>query len=736
MARFLFMDFETQSDLDLTITGTLKYVLDTSTRVLCLSYGIDDDEIVLWVPGWLADELDPEVWAYVESRAATIGDEILPLLTAFVGEPGNYTVAWNMGFDRNVWQQVASADNNFPRVEIEQTLDAMSQAQASNLPGALDWAGRKIGLGEKTIGGKAIMKRFADRSLPLPGSKADIANAETAAFNKGGDIEAMKAARVQAVKDAIEAWRLYLDYAVQDTALMRDIWRATRPLSAEEWAEYWVSERINDRGMMVDLDVCRGAVVYREEENAFIAAECQRITGGAIASPTLTKQINEWIFARLPEALQGAMIRGVDEETGEVTRLTGAKDVLGRLLEDIKASDLAVADDVVELLELLQFGRSSSAVKFEKMLNQEVDGRLTGLYVFNGAGQTGRYSSRAIQAHNLPRDFFENELDLLDMVAAQVPIEQLREYGPVTSVLSKLIRPTILAPEKRMLVWGDWSAIEARVVAWLANSRAAEQHVLEVYRRDEDLYLLNAAAIFNTPLDTLTERYRDGDKEAKGMRQAGKVAVLALGYLGGVGALKAMARNYGLRLTDEQAQIIVDGWRKRNRWARAHGEAVKKAMFDAIKNPLAKHNAGRVTYQFLPQLMGGTLISVLPCGRPLMYPMTKIETIERFGKPVPAITYLNGMGRSVMWEGLAVENNTQGLAASILRATLTRIEEEEKMGILVGHTHDEIIEECDEDNASAVESRLAETMTRGFSWTKGLPLAVETKVSYYYTKAD
>ena len=1053
MASLLFMDWETRSNSDLPVTGTLRYVLDPSTRPLLLSWAVDAGDLRLWCPD-LSDELVPEVWAYVLGRMWCYGTGkarngngppfkgVPAEIADLCARPDGYIVAFNCAFDRSVWQQIATPDYGFPRIEIEQTLDCMSQSQASNLPGSLEFAGRALGLGQKTVGGKAIMQRFARRQDPLPGSKADIEN-----------LMAKGLTREKAIAAAIEAWDLYLTYSVQDTALLRDVWNCTRPLDGTEWQEYWTSERINDRGMLADLDVCRGAVSYREEEALHVAAECERLTGGAINSPTLTKQINEWLYERLPEDLAAGMVKQRDEETGEATRLTGAKDVMTRLLEDIQTSDTPPSDDVTEFVELLQFGRSSSAVKFEKILNQEVDGRLSGSYVFNGAGQTGRYSSRGVQVHNLPRAYLENELDVLDMVAAGVPIDRLREIGPVSSVLAKLIRPTFIAPPDKMLVWGDWSAIEARVNPWLAKTRDADEAVLAPFRQSDtdpdaaDLYVLNAAAIFHISEDVIWERYKNGDKEAKGQRQAGKVACiaegqlvltdiglvpiegvtldmkvwdgqsfvshqgsmfmgykdvweydgltatldhivwteeagetrfgeairrgyhnvksgasrapirvggdhlagaavptaevggvlrsvslhgvrgrevhlprqpaareieglpalhtaapdtemagskvnrsevalhqpkgpgvemvrrtrgrvpvlvgagsravdpeelgparglgdrphrqleralrsgepalgdrasaaieqtrfeargelgvhpervavrqahdapqivervyargdhpagarrsigttegvayyrgkvavydianagplhrftvsdclvhncLALGFLGSVGALKAMARGYGMRLNDEEARLIVDGWRDRNRWARRFGDKCEEAAFSALSHPLQMYPAGRLTYQFVPGLMGGTLVCFLPDGRPIVYPKAKIKKVEKFGHDVDAITYLNGMGYRALWNGLMIENGTQATAASILRQTLVRVEAAEP-DVLVGHTHDEVIGEVPTTMAGGFAERLEAAMVAGFDWTEGLPLAAEVSTNWYYTKSS
>jgi len=701
---FCFMDWETRSQADLTIVGGLKYAKDQSTYPLLLSWAIDDGPVKLWCPD-VSAEVPPETWEYIKSRVDAWGPFPQELHDFAAGE-GNYWVAWNMAFDRHITQNIATPNFGFPLMPTNRTLDAMAQAAASNLPGQLDRAGRVLGLGGKTEGGKGIMKQFAEASQPMPGE----------------------------IKD----WSLYLTYSAKDTELLRDIFRITRPLDATEWQEYWLSEEINDRGMLADLDVCRGALKYREEDEAYNEAEIIRLTDNQVPRVTMTQRLNAWIFPRLSHDLQEIMVKERNPD-GDVTRMSLSKEIVGRLLEEIKQSDTPPEDAVVEVLELIQFGRSSSAVKFEKILNQAVDGRLTGSYVFNGAGQTGRFSSRGVQVHNLPRSSMstkadpKRELDILDMVANQVPIEELRKFGPVSSTLAKLIRPTFIAPKGKVYVWGDWAAIEARVAPWLAGGKDAHEAVLKPFYEGHDLYILNAEAIFDIPAEKLLERVKEGDKEAKDMRQAGKVAVLALGFLGGVGALKAMARGYGMKLSNEEAKKIVDGWRMRNSWAKRFGIKCEEAAMSAIAMPETVYKAGRLSYVYMPKLLGGTLLCRLPDGRYLSYPMAKIEEIEKFDRPTETITYLNGEGRRSLWNGLQIENATQGTAASILRSTLRRLEKEPDATI-VGHTHDEVITEVEKDIAEGFKTKLEEIMVEGFDWTPGLPLAAEVMVDWYYHK--
>lgn len=196
-----------------------------------------------------------------------------------------------------------------------------------------------------------------------------------------------------------------------------------------------------------------------------------------------------------------------------------------------------------------------------------------------------------------------------------------------------------------------------------------------------------------------------------------------------------MARNYGMRLSDEEAKVWVDGWRDRNRWNKRFGERVEEAAFAAMNQPMSLQQAGRLAYQYVPDLMGGTLVCFLPDRRPIVYPMARIEQIEKFGKTQHAITYLNGMGRRSLWDGLQIENGTQATAASILRQTLVRLHEEETEAEIVLHTHDEVGGEVDEARAGAFAERLEAAMVRGFDWTEGLPLAAEVTTNWFYTKA-
>lgn len=327
-------------------------------------------------------------------------------------------------------------------------------------------------------------------------------------------------------------------------------------------------------------------------------------------------------------------------------------------------------------------------------------------------------------------------------------LERLEAYGPIARNLGQLIRPTIIARPGRVKVWGDWSAIEARVLPWLADSTDAER-VLNIFRRNDkdkslpDIYRIEAGNIFGKPPEEV-----DGGEE----RQTGKVAVLALGFGGGVGALAAMAAAYGLYLDDAMKKFIVEMWRENNPWARrfwgSHGRdgsyGLWGAMNSAIEDPDTPYGAGRVAYVYDKSYLGGTLFCALPSTRVLTYPSIKWEWREVEDKNTGKVedkyqlTFLKQYGRSAMWYGKAAENVTQATAGDVLRGTLKKLRRDPELRDFMpvtGHTHDEILtepKECDGDEAKDV---LKEVMEEGFEWSTGLPLVAEVTKNWYYSKA-
>lgn len=308
-------------------------------------------------------------------------------------------------------------------------------------------------------------------------------------------------------------------------------------------------------------------------------------------------------------------------------------------------------------------------------------------------------------------------------------------FGPVGRTLSRLIRPSILAPEGQTLFWADWSAVEARGLPWLADSDAADE-VLRVFEETDldpslpDIYKRQAGSIL----------HKDPMEVTKSERQShGKVPVLSLGFGGGNGALHAMARNYGVSFTDEEATSVVKGWRAANPWAKDYWDDSWNAVLRALEDPGSEHSAGRVVYTYLQDYRKGTLFGVLPDGRALLYPSIRWEKREVKDKKTGVyetrnqLTYRRGRGRSVIWYGTLVENATQGICGSLLRWVLREFEET-MPGVLVGHTHDEVIGMAPLAKVEEAAAHLTKLMSTGPDWAAGFPLAAAADTNDWYTK--
>lgn len=347
-----------------------------------------------------------------------------------------------------------------------------------------------------------------------------------------------------------------------------------------------------------------------------------------------------------------------------------------------------------------------------------------------------------------------------------------KDYGePVAKKLALLLRPAFVARPKKTLIWGDFSNIEARVLPWLADSPGAEAK-LDIFRAVDkdptvpDVYMRTGADLANEDVDAMWAAYKDEDhpdfKRAGEIRQAyGKVPELSLGFGGGLGALLAMAANYGVYLDTATAKRVVVDWREHNAWAvefwGKHGRNESYGLWGAanraIENPETIYQAGRVAFVYDRSYLGGTLFGALPCGRLLTYPSIKWEWREVEDKKTKEkvdryqLTYIKGYGRVAAWYGKFAENFTQATAASVLRRTMKRMNTEwaridastsrrlSEWLPIVMHTHDEIVTEVFESLADGAEEALRAVMVRNDEWDQGLPLAAEVVSNWYYTKS-
>jgi DNA polymerase len=484
---------------------------------------------------------------------------------------------------------------------------------------------------------------------------------------------------------------------------MREISKAMRPLSEDELADYHVNERINDRGVLVDVPLAKAAMRYAHDELIEIEERVAELTEGEIASVRSPK-MREWVLERVGEqAKKLMMVNG---------KYSIDKTVRANLLAMENPDEIPPA--VAEVIQCADDLWASSVAKFSRMadLADDEDCRVRGAFVFAGGAATGRASSYGLQVHNFTRKCAkEPDAVRTAMVRGHAIVPA---YGRrVTDVLRGMLRPALIPAKGKHLVVADWSAIEGRVNPWLAASDQGEAK-LDVFRKRLDPYKVNAAATYSVAYEEVT-----GEQ-----RQVGKVQELALGFAGGVGAFAAMGRAYGVHFEEAQARRIVEAWRRANPWSVRFWQQLEEAYTRAMRNVGHEFYAGRVAYMF----DGQHLWYVLPSRRVLCYPYARLESdgvtyAKASWKPAADATE---WPRARLWKGLACENITQATANDILRHALRQIDD------VVLHVHDEIVVET--DNPEAVKLEMERIMCSPPAWAEGIPLAVEAEIMTRYGK--
>jgi DNA polymerase len=706
------IDFETKGPVDLKEVGAYGYAM-RATPIIC-AYAIGDAPATTFT-------------AYREGECISLVDLPLDFVKHLARVVAGTAVwaAWNAGFDRAIWNHACDA---LPEMAPRHFIDVMAQAVASGLPPDLAMAAKFSGSTHKVASGRELIKLFC-----LPTSTA-TPSSHPAEWHQFRHV-----------------------YAPGDIEAMRSVFKRTMQLPLAEWREYWAMEAINDRGVAVDLKLAGNAAVLAGEDRAAANAEIKRLTGGVVNTVDQVAVMSRWLLDRLPAEGRAIMTKREEEvdEEGNVTKpakhaLTRAR--VERLIVEVAAQikhPNIIADyadelrGVLRVLQIRLYGGSKTPAKFSKLLSQHVDGVLYGQYVFNGAPQTGRASSRGVQVHNLARSALEYEHEAIEALlrcCSHAELAALGDDSPVSRKLSLLIRPTFVPEGDNVFVWSDWSQIEARVLPWLADYLAGAKARVQLFSavdvdpRLPDLYTVTAAKLSGVAVD----------KVDKSMRQRGKVAELALGFCGGVGALQAMAAGYGLHFTDKEARRVVDDWRAANPWVMTFAQDLMGAVRMALENPRTAFKVGRLWLRFYGDYLGGTLRIRLPSGRCLNYRrlrMAMLDVLDEDDKPTGRQTlemvFERGYGRVKAWPGLFVENVTQATAADFLRGTLVRLEKDFfDWAPTRLHTHDEILLEVDAGWATHAASRLSEVMQQGFDWSEGLPIMSEETVAYYYTKNE
>jgi DNA polymerase len=548
----------------------------------------------------------------------------------------------------------------------------MVKAAFCGLPLGLEGAGEALDLPiKKDLAGKALIRYFCLPCKPTATNGGRTRNRP---------------------EDAPEKWQAFKDYLRADVGTTREVYKALKPYEFTDKANYILDQEINDRGVKLDLALIKNAIEIDRVNAGRLKAEAKQLTG--LENPNSPAQLSKWL----------------SERTG--------KNINNLTAESVKTLIESASGEVLRALQLRQSMSNTSVKKYAAALNYACkDGRARGLFQFYGAN-TGRWAGRGIQLQNLPRNYMRTLGEARQLVK-EGDLEALAFiYDDPQQVLKELTRTMLIPSAGKVFEVADFSAIEARVIAWLAG----EKWRLEVFETHGKIYEASASLMFGVPFEAVT-------KESE-YRQKGKIAELALGYQGGAGALVAMGGE-AMGLTMDEMQSIVIRWRKANPAIKKFWRDVEEAAKQALSRPLKIVKLGPLSFQFDLNV----LLIFLPSGRPLIYQKPSLKA-GKFGE---AIHYFSVDSLTRRWAinntygGKLVENIVQAVARDLLAFSMQTVDE---AGFKIAlHVHDEIVVEEVEASAAIGLDLLIEAMVKKPSWAKGLPLAADGFFTPYYLKA-
>ena len=597
--------------------------------------------------------------------------EVLPdWIIAALTDPDVLKTAFNAAFERICLTKYLGLSKPLDPAQWQCT---MVLAARMGLPLSLGQCGEVLHLAEgKMTEGKALIRYF---SVPGKNGKRHLP------------------------ADAPDKWQTFKDYNNRDVDVEQAIRKRVRRLQPAAFDEllYIADQEINDRGVMIDHVLVDAAARFDDEYKAELLKQAQEMTG--MENPNSPAQIKDWI--------------------SQVTGFTVAS-LNKKNLDDLE-KQLIYWPKAQQVLAIRREMGKTSNKKYSAMQTCVCkDGRIHGLLQFCGAARTGRWAGRLVQVQNLPQNHLES-LDYARYLVRQGDLDEFEmNYGNVTQVLSELIRTAFIAAPGHTFHVCDFSAIEARVIAWLAG----EEWVLDVFRTNGDIYCANASRMFKVPVE------KHGQNAA--LRQKGKIATLALGYGGGVSALEAMGGSK-LGLTEDEEKEIVKLWRDSNPRIVKMWGIIEKAAISAIKTgkSVTVHRGIQIGRRW------GMLTITLPSGRTICYPRAVIETEYNDGwRGDHEIIEYEGLNQTTKkwgsirtYGGKLTENIVQAVARDILGIVILRAREK---GLpVVFHIHDEIIVEATPDQTlDQVEALFSEPI----DWCRDLPLKGAGYSTPYYLK--
>lgn len=660
----IFIDFETRSKCILQDTGAWRYAEDPSTDVLCMAWAVDDGPVEIWIPG--------EGFPFTVDQISHHDFE-----------------AHHSFFERAIWRNVMIKKYGWPDIPDAKWRCSAATAAYHALPRALNQIGDALGLANvKDMGGKRVMMR-----LSRPVSKCEGDEVTTLWNDKASD------------------FRLLYQYCKDDVAAERDVHRRLRPLPPSEAAIWALDQRINERGVRVDLPAVRAAVAFLNAYEGRLKAEFKTLTG--IESPTMVAQLKTWLGNEMVD------VTSLDKAAVE----TAMADLEGRM-QDMGGAEAFLWEPAYRALEIRQALAKTSTAKYQAILDSVCsDGRLRGLLMYHGATPTGRWAGQLVQPQNFPKNTFKGDLNKYYEFLKTADLETFEMCYPVMETLSSTIRGVFIPSPGHIFFGGDYNAIEARVVFWLAS----ESRGLQMFREGADIYKDMAAGIYGIPVEQIT----------RAQRELGKQGILGCGF--GMGADKFIATCWSkakIVIDKETADRAVTGYRTKYRTVAVLWQLQELAAKQAIdtKKPV---RCGKVLWA----VHDGFLFCRLPSGRCMAYYDPKIEPVKTsWGEMKPSITFMGINSKTKQWErestygGKIVENITQAVARDIMAEAMLRVE---PAGFKVAlHTHDELLTEYPSvKNEAAPQVKTFEfLMATPPAWADGLPIKVEGWTNTRYTK--
>lgn len=644
--RTLVIDLETYSSADLKRTGAVKYAEADDFEILLMSYAFDDDPVLVWdftrrgTPPWLAEALQ---------------------------DPTITKVAWNMAFERACLNSALGI-----YTPPEQWRDAMTLAAMNGLPQSLEAAGAALNLTEQKLAtGKNLINYFCKPCKPT--------------ITNGGRTRNLP-------EHAPEKWEQFVEYCRRDTEVERTIYDRLKgfPVTAFEHQVESIDARINERGVLVDIQLVESAISVDETVRAEHQAEMTRLTG--LDNPNSVAQLKDWLAA------VGLYCESLNKDS--------VKELKGQ----------AVDKTTRRVLELRQLLGKTSTTKYQAMADAACkDHRIRGLLQYYGAGRTGRWAGRRVQLQNLAQNHL-NDIGAVRELVRQRDLETLELlYNSVPDVLSQLVRTALIAKEGHTFLVADYSAIEARVIAYLAG----EQWRMDVFAGSGKIYEASYSKAFNVPIESV--------KKGSPERQKGKIMELALGYGGGVNALLAFGADK-LGLTEAELQELVTAWRNAsptipNLW-RGVEDAAKAALNQPGRRFSVVRDCGTVCTYWRDR---DALRCQLPSGRVLTYWAAQIIDggVVFMGQNQTTRKW----ERTQTWGGRLVENIVQAYARDCLAVAMVRLTEAGYS--ICFHVHDELIAEMPEGSKW---QDMAEIMGRPIDWAPGLLLRADGYETQFYMK--